>query len=92
MVLLSASVGSEECGSLDEVDENVHEDDDDGSNDAVSPDCHNFQDNGQNPNLEHEASTAGSGDDKTGDDNGLATKRRGPRTTIKSKQVTFGVC
>uniref|UniRef100_A0A914E202 Uncharacterized protein n=1 Tax=Acrobeloides nanus TaxID=290746 RepID=A0A914E202_9BILA len=76
----SASVGSEECPSEDlDVDEERDDLDDgetitgDGDEPSVSTD--------PNSGNEDAASTTKS------DENSLATKRRGPRTTIKAKQL-----
>lgn len=83
-------MGSEECGSTDDLDDDGHEDDEI-SNDAQS--SPQFLDGRASSNQSHHLLEldAGSGNEDGSlgkcDENSLATKRRGPRTTIKSKQV-----
>jgi hypothetical protein len=85
---LSSSVGSEECGSTaDDLDDDCcHEDDEIISNDPNSSPPYARTSSNQSHHLLELDGGSGNEDGKC-DENSLSTKRRGPRTTIKSKQL-----
>lgn len=85
---LLASVGSEECGSTDDLDDDCHDDDEIISNDAQSSPPYARTSSNQSHHL-LELDGGSGNEDGNRDENSLSTKRRGPRTTIKSKQVSI---